>query len=110
MIFTHPKVIKYIVTNYKKDNVSPLTVATIRRYMYNEGQRIHVRIGNIGEGDAIVRKIVSLRDAIDYVKYSGFDTVNEWIDEAMRLHKRKSRLHIVVIDIIKLKVKWYAIY
>jgi len=110
MIFTHPKVIKYIVTNYNEDNVSPLTVATIRRYMYNEGQRIRVRIDNIGEGDAIVRKIVSLRDAIDYVKYSGFDTVDEWIDEAMRLHKRKSRLHIVVIDIIKLKVKWYAIY
>ena len=107
MKFTHPKVIEYIINNYYK--VTPLRVTTIRSHYYNKGKRIKVYVCGYGIGDAIVVKTDKLRNAVLYVQYSGFDNVDEWINEASRLHKYKRNLQVVVIDIIDFRVSRRAI-
>jgi len=107
MKFTHPKVIEYIINNYYK--VTPLRVATIRHYYYTKGKRIKVYVCGYGIGDAIVVKTDKLRNAVLYVQYSGFDSVDEWISEASKLHKSKRNLQVVVIDIVDFRVSRRAI-
>jgi len=118
MKFTHPKVIEYIINNYNK--ATPLRVATIRSHYYIEGMRVKVYVCEYGIGDAIVVKTDKLRNAVLYVKYSGFDSVDEWISEAKRLHsggyphtsnanRYKRNLQVVVIDIVDFRVSRHAI-
>ena len=99
MRFCSPKVIKYFANPV--DNL----VSTMRTYPYRINQRILLRDCNgriMGYG-VIVDAAAPTTDILEkWLKYSGFSSVNEWIREALRLHRRKPR-YVYLVKILEIK-------
>ena len=98
MIFSSPVVQKYILSGAK-------AVATIRKSgYYTLGQDVVMKVGD----KKFYGKVVAIAPVKpswlnEYVIYSGFESVEEWIAEAERLHKTKidpNKFEIVVIVVI----------
>ena len=79
-------------------------VATIRRKgYYRVGQRVIVKVGD----KRFYGKVIAIAPLTpfslgQYVDYSGFESVEEWVAEAERLHKAKldpNKFEIVVVEL-----------
>ena len=97
MRFHSKKVLRYLKNSKNK------LLATMRTWNYKMGQRvyfknIHGRV--LGYGTII--NILSIDRAGEVVEYSGFNDVEEWLEEARRLHGRVPK-SIYVIRIEKVR-------
>ncbi len=83
--------------------VSEGILATMRNYPYRVGKVI--RILHKGEyvGEAIIEDVVPVtKQNLKYlVGVSGFDSVEEWVEEAKKLNKGKLPKYIVYINLIR---------
>ena len=98
MIFNSPTVQKYILSGAS-------LVATIRRKgYYRLGKRVIVKVGDKKfYGKVIAIAPVTPFSLSEYTDYSGFQSVEEWIAEAEKLHKAKldsNKFEIVVIEVL----------
>jgi hypothetical protein len=99
MIFNSPLVRKYIESGAK-------LVATIRRKnYYRTGKRVIIKAGNREFcGKVVLTSPINLYTLVRFVRYSGFRDVEEWLEEAERLHKagiNPEKFEIVVIEIFR---------
>jgi len=99
MIFNSTTVQKYILNGAK-------LVATIRRKgYYRLGKRVIVKVGDKRfYGKVIAIAPITPFSLSQYADYSGFESVEDWIAEAERLHKAKidpNKFEIVVIEVIR---------
>ena len=99
MIFNSPTVQKYILSGAK-------LVTTIRRKgYYRVGKRVIVKVGDKKfYGKVIVTAPLTPFSLGEYATYSGFQSVEEWITEAERLHKARidpNKFEIVVLEVIR---------
>jgi len=97
MIFNSPTVQRYILSDAK-------LVATIRRTgYYRVGKRVIAKVGDKRfYGKVIAIAPLTLFSLGQYVDYSGFESVEEWVAEAERLHKGRidpNKFEIVVIEL-----------
>ncbi len=97
MIFNSPTVQRYILSGAN-------IVATIRRKgYYRVGQRVIVKVGDKRfYGKVIAIAPLTPFSLSQYVDYSGFESVEEWVAEAERLHKAKldpNKFEIVVVEL-----------
>ncbi len=97
MIFNSTTVQKYILNGAK-------LVATVRRKgYYKVGKRVMVKVGD----KRFYGRVVAIAPLTpfslgQYADYSGFESVEEWIAEAERLHKAKldpNKFEIVVVEV-----------
>ena len=100
MIFNSPTVQRYILSGAK-------LVATIRkksRYYYI-GKWIVIQVGDKWfDGQVIAVEPVTPLTLRHYVRYSGFGSIEEWITEAMKLHKGEiypDKFMIIVVKVIR---------
>ena len=81
-------------------------VATMRDYPYRMGREVYVKkvvgIERITVAKARIEKVVlnSLENRIRYFRMSGFNSLEEWLEEAIRLNGKIPR-YIVVLKLIK---------
>ena len=97
MIFRSFVVQKYILSGAK-------FVATIRRSSYYKlGQRIMMKVGDKTlYGKVVATAPVTPLSLSEYVDYSGFQSVEEWVLEAERLHRSEidpDKFEIVVVEV-----------
>ena len=97
MIFNSPTVQKYILNGAN-------VVATIRRKgYYRAGKRVIAKVGDKRfYGKVITIAPLTLFSLSQYADYTGFESVEEWIAEAKKLHKPKldpNKFEIVVIEL-----------
>ncbi|CAC87287.1 hypothetical protein [Sulfolobus islandicus rod-shaped virus 2] len=100
MIFNSPIVQKYILNNAK-------AVATIRKkFVYKIGQKVILKVRDKRfHGKIIAKAPVTEYCLSKYVKFSGFENVESWLNEAERLHNDKidsEKYEIIVIWITNL--------
>jgi len=97
MIFNSTTVQKYILSGAN-------VVATIRRKgYYRVGKRVIVKVGD----KRFYGKVISIAPLTpfslsQYADYSGFESVEEWIAEAEKLHKGRidpNKFEIVVVEL-----------
>jgi hypothetical protein len=100
MIFNSPNVQKYILNGAS-------IVATIRKKKkgyYRVGKRVIVKVGDKRfYGRVLAIAPVTPFSLSEYADYSGFESVEEWIAEAERLHKAKidpNKFEIVVVEVL----------
>jgi len=98
MIFNSTTVQKYILNGAK-------VVATIRRKGYYKlGKRVIVKVGDKRfYGKVIAIAPITPFSLSQYVDYSGFQSVEEWIAEAEKLHKGRidpNKFEIVMVEVI----------
>lgn len=98
MIFKSPVVVKYILSGAN-------LVATIRDcgyYSTKVGKGVLLKLGDQRLRGKVL-KVVGLDMAREFVAFSGFSTVEEWLNEARRLHRREdlSGFCIVVVELVK---------
>ena len=97
MIFNSSTVQKYILNGAK-------LVATIRKSgYYRLGQRVVMKVGD-GRfyGKVITIAPLTPFSLSQYIDYSGFQSVEEWIAEAERLHKANldpNKFEIVIVEV-----------
>ena len=99
MIFNSPVVQKYILSGAK-------VVATIRKSGYYKlGQRIVLKVGDRRfYGKVVAIAPITPFSLSEYVDYSGFQSIEEWVAEAEKLHEANidpSKFEIVVVEVIK---------
>ena len=80
-------------------------VATIRKKgYYKVGRRVRIKLGDKNlQGRVIAVMPLSSLSLSQHVGYSGFQSVEEWMDEAERLHKDRideEKFEIVVVKIL----------
>ena len=97
MIFSSPVVQKYILSGAK-------TVATIRKSgCYKLDQRVIMKVGDKKfYGKVIAIAPVTPLSLSEFMDYSGFGTVEEWIAEAEKLHKARidpRKFEIIVLEV-----------
>ena len=97
MIFNSFTVQKYILNGAK-------VVATIRKAGYYKlGQRIVMKVGDRRfYGKVIAIAPLTPFSLSEYTDYSGFESVEEWIAEAERLHNGRidpNKFEIVVVEV-----------
>ena len=97
MIFNSSVVQKYILNGAK-------VVATIRKAGYYKlGQRVVMKVGDRRfYGKVIAIAPLSSFSLSEYADYSGFESVEEWIAEAERLHNGRidpNKFEIVVVEV-----------
>jgi hypothetical protein len=97
MIFNSPIVQKYILSGAR-------LVSTIRRKgYYKVGQKVIVKVKDKRfSGKVTMITPLTFFSLNEYVTYSGFKSVEEWIREAKKLHKAKidpNKFEIVVVEI-----------
>ena len=97
MIFDSPSVQKHILSGAS-------VVATIRRKgYYKVGKRVIVKVGDKKfYGKVIVIAPLTPFSLSEYADYSGFQSVEEWIVEAERLHKARidpNKFEIIVVEV-----------
>jgi len=94
----------HIVQQYILNGAS--VVATIRRKgYYKVGKRVIVKVGD----KRFYGKVITVAPPTpfslgEYATYSGFQSVEEWITEAERLHKARidpNKFEIVVLEVIR---------
>ena len=98
MIFNSPTVQRYILSNTK-------LVATIRRKgYYRVGKRVIAKVGDKRfHGKVIATAPITPFSLGQYAEYSGFESVEEWVAEAERLHKGRidpNKFEIVVVELV----------
>jgi len=98
MIFNSTTVQKYILSGAS-------VVVTIRRKGYYKlGKRVIVKVGDKRfYGKVIAIAPITPFSLSQYVDYSGFESVEEWVAEAERLHKAKidpNKFEIVVVEVV----------
>ena len=98
MIFDSPTVQKYILSGAS-------VVATIRKKgYYKVGKRVIVKIGDKKfYGKVIAIAPLSSFSLGEYADYSGFQSVEEWMNEAEKLHKGRldsNKFEIVIIEVL----------
>jgi hypothetical protein len=98
MIFNSPIVQKYILSGAK-------LVATIRKFgYYHIGQRVIMKVGDKRfYGKVIAIAPVTPFSLSEYADYSGFQSVEEWMYEAEKLHKGRldpNKFEIVIIEVL----------
>ena len=98
MIFDSSMVQKYILSGAK-------LVSTIRRKgYYRVGKRVIVKVGD----KRFYGKVIAIAPLTpfslgEYASYSGFQSVEEWIAEAERLHKGRidpNKFEIVIVELL----------
>jgi len=91
--FTHPKVVEYIGKG------SPY-VATLRTYPYRPKQRVRISCGDKVLHGVVIKVIPeSSTETLErYLAYSGFNTVEEWHNAAVKLHGRKPK-YLVFLEV-----------
>jgi len=99
MIFNSSTVQKYILSGAK-------LVATIRRKgYYKVGKRVIVKVGDKRfYGKVIAIAPLTPFSLSEYADYSGFQSVEEWIAEAEKLHKARidsNKFEIIVVEVTK---------
>jgi len=97
MIFNSSNVQEYIKNGCE-------IVATIRKKgYYKVGRRVRIKLGNRNLQGRVVAVIpLSNLSLSQHVGYSGFESVEEWMGEAERLHKDRideEKFEIVVVKI-----------
>ncbi len=97
MIFDSPSVQKHILSGAS-------VVATIRRKGYYKlGKRVIVKVGDKKfYGKVIAIAPLTPFSLSEYADYSGFQSVEEWIVEAERLHKARidpNKFEIIVVEV-----------
>ncbi len=100
MIFNSPVVQKYILNNAK-------LVATIRKSEYYKlGQKVIMKVGDKRfYGKVIAIAPLTLQSLSNYVNFSGFNSVEEWLNEARKLHGTKidpNKYEIIVVEVTRL--------
>ena len=98
MIFNSPIVQKYILNGAK-------FVATIRKSgYYYIGKRVVMKVGDKKfYGRVIAIAPITPFSLSEYTDYSGFQSVEEWITEAVKLHKGRidpNKFEIIVVEVI----------
>jgi hypothetical protein len=98
MIFNSSTVQRYILNNAK-------LIATIRRKgYYKVGKRIILKVGDKRfYGKVIAIAPITPFSLGEYTCYSGFDSAEEWISEAERLHQSSinpNEFEIIVIELL----------
>jgi len=98
MIFNSSVVQKYILNGAK-------VVATIRKSgYYRLGQRVVMKVGDRRfYGKVIAIAPVTPFSLSEYADYSGFQSVEEWMYEAEKLHKDRidpNKFEIVIIEVV----------
>jgi len=94
VIFRHPKVVGFLL----KHGI----VATMRTYRYRQGQIVVIKTDRGTFRGRIVDVVPNtLENRMKLYKISGFDSPDEWLAEATKLHKRIPR-YIVVVRIAEL--------
>ena len=98
MIFDSPTVQKYILSGAS-------VVATIRRKgYYRVGKKVVMKVGDKKfYGKVIAIAPLTPFSLSEYTDYSGFESVEEWIAKAERLHKDKldpNKFEIIVVEVI----------
>jgi len=98
MIFKSPTVQKYILNNAK-------LVATIRKSRYYRvGQKVIIKVGGKRfYGKVIAIAPLTLQSLSNYVDFSGFNSVEEWLNEARKLYGAKidpNKYEIIVVEVI----------
>jgi len=88
---------KYVLNGAK-------VVATIRKSGYHKlGQRVVMKVGDKRfYGKVIAITPLTPFSLSEYADYSGFESVEEWIYEAEKLHKRRldpNKFEIVIIEV-----------
>ena len=101
MIFNSPKVQKYILSGAR-------FVATIRKSgYYHIGKWVVIRVGDKWfDGQVIAVEPVTPLTLRHYVRYSGFGSIEEWITEAMKLHKGEIYPDKFMIIVVKVICPW----
>jgi hypothetical protein len=96
MIFNSPTVQKYILSGAR-------FVATIRKSGYYKlGQRVVMKVGDKRFYGKVIA-IAPLTSLSEYVGHSGFESVEEWVAEAEKLHKGRinsNKFEIVIVEIL----------
>ena len=100
MIFSSSVVRRYILNGAE-------TVATIRKAGYYKlGQRVTIKLGDKKfHGEVIAISPLTPFSLSEYVEYSGFETIEEWLNEAEKLHKARldpNKFEIVVVKVARL--------
>jgi hypothetical protein len=99
MIFNSTTTQQYILNGAR-------LVATIRRKgYYKPGKRVVIKVGiKRFHGEVVGVVPLTLFSLGEYVSYSGFDSVEEWVREAELLHKGRitpNKFEIVIIELSK---------
>ena len=94
----------YVVQQYILNGAN--VIATIRRRgYYRIGKKVIIRVrGKKFYGKVIAIAPVTPFSLGEYVDYSGFGTVEEWITEAERLHKGSidpEKFEIIVLEVFR---------
>ena len=98
MIFNSSIVQQYILNGAE-------LVATIRRRGYYKlGKRVIVKVGDKKfQGEVVGVVPLTPFSLGEYVNYSGFQSVEDWVREAEKLHKSKlnpNKFEIVIIQLL----------
>ena len=98
MIFNSFTVQKYILNGAK-------LVATIRRKgYYRVGKKVVMKVGDKKfYGKVIAITPLILQSLSNYVDFSGFNSVEEWLNEARNLHGTKidpNKYEIIVVEVM----------
>ena len=90
--FAHPKPARALLSLGR--------VATVRSYPYRRGQRVRLRLESVGLRLAgVVEEVYPYsRGILERLwRLSGFDSAEEWRENAIGLHGSESRLRYVVV-------------
>ena len=99
MIFNSSTVKRYILNGAE-------IIATIRKSgQYKLDQKVVIKLGDKRfHGKVIAVAPLTLFSLSEYVEYSGFETIEEWLNEAEKLHKTRldpSKFEIVVVKVAR---------
>ncbi len=100
MIFNSSAVQKYILNGAK-------VVATIRKSGYYKlGRKVIMKVGDKRfYGKIVAIAPLTLQSLSNYVDFSGFNSVEEWLNEARKLHGTKidpNKYEIIVVEVTRL--------
>jgi len=98
MIFNSPTVQRYILSGAN-------VVATIRKSGYYKlGQKVIIKVEDKRfYGKVIAIAPLTLQSLSNYVNFSGFNSVEEWLNEARKLHGAKidpNKYEIIVVEVM----------
>jgi len=98
MIFNSPTVQKYILNGAK-------LVATVRKAgYYRLGKKVIMRVEDRRfYGKVIAIAPLTLQSLSNYVNFSGFNSVEKWLNEARKLHGAKidpNKYEIIVVEVM----------
>jgi len=98
MIFNSPTVQRYILSGAN-------VVATIRKSGYYKlGKKVIMRVEDKRfYGKVIAIAPLTLQSLSNYVNFSGFNSVEEWLNEARKLHGAKidpNKYEIIVVEVM----------